>query len=102
MLAEKDEAIGVAVGKLKELSWDESLRMLAESRQIAQWDEESRMRGAMNTGLAKGRQEGLREGVLAVVRKALAENLPVTTIQMITGLSRDEILMLQDEGERKH
>jgi predicted transposase/invertase (TIGR01784 family) len=98
MLAEKDEAIGAAVGRLKELSRDESLRMLAESRQIAQWDEDSRMRGAMNEGLAKGRQEG----VLAVARRLLALDLPWPTIQDATGLSKDEILILQTEGKQKH
>jgi predicted transposase/invertase (TIGR01784 family) len=106
MLAKKDEAIGVAVGRLKELSRDDSLRLLAESRQIAQWDEESRMRGAMDEGLARGRQEGRQEGqqkkALEIARKLLVLNLPLPAIQDATGLSQGEILMLQAEGQRKH
>jgi predicted transposase/invertase (TIGR01784 family) len=98
MLAKKDEAIGAAVGRLKELSRDESLRMLAESRRIAQWDEESRMRGARR----EGRQEGRMEEKLGIARKAFSENLPLSTIQMITGLSEDELLMLQAESRQKH
>ena len=102
MLAKKDKAIGAAVGKLKELSRDESLRMLAESRQIAQWDEESRMRGAMNEGLARGRQEGQRKKALEIARKLLASNLSLSIIQDATGLSQDEILALQVENQRQH
>ena len=106
MLAKKDEAIGTAVGRLKELSRDESLRMLAESRQIAQWDEESRMRGAMKEGLVKGWQEGWQEGrqegVLAVACNLLALNFPLSIIQNATNLSQDEIMALQVENQQKH
>ena len=106
MLAKKDEAIGTAVGRLKELSRDESLRMLAESRQIAQWDEESRMRGAMKEGLVKGWQEGWQEGrqegVLAVACNLLALNFPLSIIQNATNLSQDEIMALQVENQRRH
>jgi predicted transposase/invertase (TIGR01784 family) len=102
MLAKRDEAIGAAVGRLKELSQDESLRMLAESRLVAQWDEKSRIRGAMNEGLEKGRQEGWQEGVLVVARKLLSLNFPLPSIQEATGLSQDEIMALQVEGQRKH
>jgi predicted transposase/invertase (TIGR01784 family) len=98
MLAEKDKAIGVAVGRLKELSRDESLRMLAESRQIAQWDEESRMRGAKQEGLVEGQQRKAHE----VARNLLALNLPLSTVQDATGLSKDEILGLQAEGKQRH
>ena len=98
MLAKKDEAIGTAVGRLKELSRDESLRMLAESRQLAQWDEESRLRGARREGWQEGRQEGM----FAVARKALSEHLPLPTIQILTGLSQDEIMGLSFEGQQKH
>ena len=94
MLAKKDAAIGTAVGKLKELSRDESLRMLAESRQIALWDEESRLRGARN--------EGRQEGFLAVARNLLAMNYPLPIIQTATGLSQDEIMALSFEGQQKH
>jgi predicted transposase/invertase (TIGR01784 family) len=53
-------------------------------------------------GLAKGRQEGRQEGMREVARNLLALNLPLPTIQETTGLSRDEILALQTENERKH
>ena len=102
MLAKKDEAIGTAVGRLKELSRDESLRMLAESRQLAQWDEESRLRGAMNEGLEKGLVMGRQEGFLAVARSMLGMNYPLPSIQLLTGLSQDEIMALSFEGQQKH
>ena len=102
MLAKKDEAIGTAVGRLKELSRDESLRMLAESRQLAQWDEESRLRGARREGRMEGWQEGRMEEKFETARKALSENMPLPTIQILTGLSQDEIMALSFEGQRKH
>ena len=96
--------------------------MLAESRQLAQWDEESRLRGARREGWQEGRMEGWQEGQLegwqkgqlegwqkgqlegmfAVARKALSENMPLPTIQILTGLSQDEIMALSFEGQRKH
>ena len=105
MLAKKDEAIGTAVGRLKELSRDESLRMLAESRQLAQ----SRLRGARREGLAKGLtmgrmegwQEGRQEEKFETARKLLAINLPLPTIQIITSLSQDEIMALSFEGQER-
>jgi predicted transposase/invertase (TIGR01784 family) len=98
MLAKQDPAIGAAVGKLKELSQDEALQMLAESRQMAQWDEASRLRGARK----EGRVEGRTETLLDIARKALAEKLPMETIQTLTGLSRAEILALQTESTTRH
>ncbi|MDR2678276.1 MAG: Rpn family recombination-promoting nuclease/putative transposase, partial [Zoogloeaceae bacterium] len=90
MLANLNPAIGVAVGKLKELSQDERLRMLAESRQIAQWDEQSRLRGAR------------QEGIYSVARKMLQRGRPLEEIVEDTGLSSAEILSLQDQSTPLH
>jgi predicted transposase/invertase (TIGR01784 family) len=84
--------------------------MLAESRLVAQWDEESRMRGAMNEGLEKGLEQGLEQGLakgrqeekFEIARKLLSLNFPLPSIQEATGLSQDEIMALQVEGQRKH
>jgi predicted transposase/invertase (TIGR01784 family) len=103
MLAKQDTTIGAAVGRLKELSQDEALRMLAESRQMAQWDEASRLRGARKEGMKEGRKEGQEEGrkkgreeaLSNVARKLIALNLSIENIAAATGLSVDEIQALQ-------
>ena len=46
-------------------------------------------------GREKGREEGREEERLALARKALAENLSVKTIRIITGLSEAEIQSLR-------
>jgi predicted transposase/invertase (TIGR01784 family) len=110
MLANLNPAIGVAVGRLKELSQDERLRMLAESRQIAQWDEQSRLRGALNEGMQKGLQKGMQkgiqkgrqEGIYEVARNLLQLGLPVAQIETATGLSSAEILSLRDKSTPLH
>jgi predicted transposase/invertase (TIGR01784 family) len=94
MLATQNPAIGEAVGKLKELSQDEALRLLAESRQMAQWDEASRLRGA--------RREGRQEGRYAIARNMLRRNRPLEEIVEDTGLSLAEILTLQGEGATRN
>jgi predicted transposase/invertase (TIGR01784 family) len=88
MLAKQDPAINAAVGRLKELSQDEALRMLAESRQMAQWDEASRLRGA--------RKEGREEERHAIALKLIALNLSLENIAVATGFPVEEIQALQD------
>jgi predicted transposase/invertase (TIGR01784 family) len=103
MLAKQDVGIRGAVGKLKVLSQDEALRMLAESRQMAQWDEASRLHGALEEGLVKGRKEGRKEGMVTgrkegreeetriVARNLLGLGQSVEVIAQATGLSREAI-----------
>jgi predicted transposase YdaD len=97
MLAKQDPAIGAAFGKLKELSQDEALQMLAE---IA-------ANGAMGRGFTlaqstDGREEGRKEALLDMARRSLSEKLTMETIQTLTGLSRAEILALQTESATRH
>jgi predicted transposase/invertase (TIGR01784 family) len=87
MIAAKNPQIGKAVGILMDLSADERTRLLEESRQKAQWDYNSRMKGALD----KGRVEGGEERAIQIAQNALRDGLPVDTIQRITGLSPEEI-----------
>jgi predicted transposase/invertase (TIGR01784 family) len=61
MLAKRNAVLGKAVGIRMELSQDERLRMLAESREKARRDEADLLWGAKNEGKAEGRADMIRE-----------------------------------------
>jgi predicted transposase YdaD len=86
VLSDNNPDVKKAVVRLKELSADEKARLVFEARQKAEWDQLARDKFV--------RQEGRREGLLAVARKALTENVPIETIQTLTGLSVEEIRAL--------
>lgn len=46
-------------------------------------------------GLQKGRQEGLQEGLQKMARSMLSEHEPIEKIARYTGLTEDEIMLLQ-------
>ena len=58
MIAERSPQMNKAVGVLKELSADESTRMLAEAREKARRDAASRLNWAREEGKEEGRKEG--------------------------------------------
>ncbi|MCL1861187.1 MAG: Rpn family recombination-promoting nuclease/putative transposase [Proteobacteria bacterium] len=86
MLAEKNPQIGKAVARLQELSEDERIRLLAESREKMEWDNAARIQAA--------KEKGLEEGLLSVARTALKKNLPIEEIMALTGLSKEKIQSL--------
>ena len=47
-------------------------------------------------GLEEGRREGRREGVLDMARSLLALNVPIDVIEQSSGMTRAEILALQE------
>jgi predicted transposase/invertase (TIGR01784 family) len=69
--------------RLVALSADEEVRLLAEAREKARRDEESRLRGA--------REEGRHEAQLDFARNALQRELPIEEIAALTRLSLEEI-----------
>ena len=87
MLATKSPELKKAVGVLKELSADERMRMLAESREKARRDEASRVNWARD----EGRAEGEKRGRIEVARKLLKLERPIDEIAEATGLARNEI-----------
>ena len=111
MLAKSNPQIRKAVAVVKELSEEEQIRMLAESREKAQWDEYLRMKGAKAEGIAKGKAEGIAEGKaegiaegkaegkaegikesqIEIARAMRIEGLDEAIISKTTGLSVEEI-----------
>jgi predicted transposase/invertase (TIGR01784 family) len=79
MIAERSPKVKKAVVRLMELSNDERTRLLYESRQKMEWDNQARERGAVKT----------REYEIA--RNALQKKMPIDDIVDITGLTREEI-----------
>lgn len=92
MLAQRNSQMRKAVGVLKELSADESTRLLYEEREKARRDIASMMGGAR----AEGRAEGRTEGYNAVALNLLRMNMPIEQIMTATGLTREAVNELAD------
>ena len=93
VLAERSPQIKKAVGVLKELSADERARMIYESRQMAEWDFDSRVSEAEE----KGKAEGKLEKAIEIARKLLKLEIPIEKIIETTGLTHDEVKELINE-----
>jgi predicted transposase/invertase (TIGR01784 family) len=111
MLGKRDEALGKAVGVLKELSWSERHRLRAEAREKWRKDVNSWKKDAYNQGRAEGLTAGLTEGMTAGLTKGRAEGLAAgltkgrlesarkmkelgdsaEKIALVTGLSEEDI-----------
>jgi predicted transposase/invertase (TIGR01784 family) len=91
MLAAKTEEMGMAVGRLKQLSADERTRMLFEARQLYLMDEAARRKAAV----AEGRAEGEAKGKLEMVKRMLLGGLEIEVISQISGMPADEIKNLK-------
>lgn len=57
---------------------------------------EAGRREGLREGLREGRREGRREGVLDMARSLLALNVPIDVIAQSSGMTRAEILALQE------
>jgi len=66
-----------------------------EQREKAMRDYLSAMTSSRDEGLQEGRREGRREGILDMARSLLALNVPVDVIEKSSGMTRAEILALQ-------
>ena len=89
MLAGKNKAIEKATTVLYELSQDDHTRALYDSREKAKWDEQSRLRGA--------RDEGIAQGLLKSARNFLKMGLSTQQVMEGTGLDSDVIEQLRQE-----
>jgi predicted transposase/invertase (TIGR01784 family) len=91
MVAQASPKLEKVVGKLLELSEDESARMLYEAEVKQERDNRSRLRGALEQGLAQGE----KTKAITIARKLLKRNMPINAIVEDTGLSREEIEKLR-------
>lgn len=88
-VAEQSESIKKAVVTLRELSEDEKIRLQCEARERYQMDWQSSMR----TNREKGREEGRKEIILALVQKGMS----IEKIAQIVGIEEAKIRKWIDE-----
>jgi len=86
-IMEENKDIKNAMEKLEEVSQDEKLRRIAELKEKARKDEISSLSWAER----KGREEGIKEKTLEVIKKMKEEKIPIEIIIKVTGLSKEEI-----------
>jgi len=79
MIAERSPQVKKAVVRLMELSSDERTRLLYESRQKMEWDNQAREIEASNNR------------AFTIAKNLLAMNMPVETIVTATGLTHEEV-----------
>jgi predicted transposase/invertase (TIGR01784 family) len=83
MLAEKSPLVKKAVVRLMELSNDERTRLLYESRQKMEWDNQARERGASN------------DRAVAIAKNLMEMNMTIDNIVEATGLTKEEVEILK-------
>ena len=88
-MAEQSESIKKAVVTLRELSEDEKIRLQCEARERYRMDWQSSMR----TNREKGREEGRKEIILALVQKGMS----IEKIAQIVGIEEAKIRKWIDE-----
>ncbi|MDR2736289.1 MAG: Rpn family recombination-promoting nuclease/putative transposase [Gracilibacteraceae bacterium] len=79
MVAQKSPQVQKAVARLMELSNDEKTRMLYESRQMMEWDNQVR------------EQEVSNDRAIVIAKNLLEMDLPIEKIVLATGLTREQV-----------
>ena len=100
MLANKNEGVKKAATRLIALSADEAARALHEAQAKARRDHFAQLASARQEGREEGREEGEARGRRATAQSLLRLGISVETIITATGLSREEILVLQTQGRQ--
>jgi predicted transposase/invertase (TIGR01784 family) len=95
MVAQASPQLKRVVGKLLELSQDESARMLFEAREKELRDNSARERGAWEKGIAQGIAEGETKERIEIARKLLGMGMPLENIAKATNLTHEEIEKLR-------
>ena len=88
---------------LKELSREESLRLVEEAREKAWKDQRAREDDSFNRGMERGVKQGMEQGVKQGMNKGkkelimsmLEKGMEITLLSRFTGLSEEEIKELQ-------
>jgi tRNA threonylcarbamoyladenosine modification (KEOPS) complex Pcc1 subunit len=87
MVAQASPKLEKVVGKLLELSEDESARMIYEAEVKQERDNRARMRGAL--------EQGEKLKAMSIARKLLNMKMPLEEIVRLTDLSLEEIEKLR-------
>ena len=87
-----DGEIKEAMDVLYKISGDKDAIMLAEMREKALMDEQSRLNGARKEGVKKG----VKEGKIEVAKNFLKMGMSIEQISMGTGLTIEEVEKLKN------
>jgi len=102
ILSKGDQAMTQAVARIKEASASEQIRHQAFRRHLAKKDQEARLQGSRDEGLAeglaKGKAEGLAEGEaksqVEFARRLLRREMPLAEVAELSGLPEAEVKRL--------
>ena len=86
---EENEELKEAVEKLEGMSEDDYMQRIADLREKAMLDYNSRMGNALRKGIA----EGEKKAKLETAKKMLEKGIDIDTIIEVTGLSKEEIML---------
>ena len=99
-LSSKGREMEEAMFHLKELSREESLRLVEEAREKAWKDQAAREDDSFNRGKAQGIAEGIEKGRTQgkkdLILSMLKNGLEISLISKITGFSEKEISKLKE------
>ena len=78
------------------MSADERARLEYEARQKAIRDHEAIMSSAWNRGLQEGREQGIEQGRLSMIRRMLEGGASPEEIVRLTGVTEEEVEKARD------
>ncbi|MBM6947147.1 hypothetical protein [Mordavella massiliensis] len=87
----RSEYIEEAYRELERMSADERARLEYEARQKAIRDHEAIMSSAWNRGLQEGREQGVAQGRLSIVRRMLEGGASPEEIMRLAGVTEEEV-----------
>lgn len=90
-MAGRSEYIEEAYRELERMSADERARLEYEARQKAIRDHEAIMSSAWNRGLQEGREQGVAQGRLSIVRRMLEGGASPEEIMRLAGVTEEEV-----------
>ena len=107
-MVEENETLKHALEELRDISEDKLLRERAELREKYIKDYNTNMKGSKNEGIKIGRIEGEKIGRIegekeskkGIAKNMLKEKLDLQLISKVTGLSVDEIHVLEQNLEQ--
>ena len=95
-MAGRSEYIEEAYRELERMSADERARLEYEARQKAIRDHEAIMSSAWNRGLQEGREQGIEQGRLSMIRRMLEGGASPEEIVRLTGVTEEEVEKARD------
>ena len=93
----RGEVMSVAVRKLKKMSEEESMRLIAEAEEKARRDRAAEIQYGIDTGFERGVKSGISQNTQEVALKMIHEGITRSIVSKITGLSLDQLSKLKKE-----